>query len=219
MATLGDIKAAVKVHCQDSSKTGSTKLNLLVNEGLRHVAKKLLLPDLESSGVVSTTLNQNFTVYPASWNFMRNLYQCEVADTEKITIFNSVEHLERVVPNYETEAEEGDIKYVVPNFASIIYYPIPAVVTDINCRFYKLPATLVKDTDPITGIPEGYQEVLLENYVLSKVWKSIEDSMEGPPKNAMYYKGLFDEAFNELDDKIDTGQSRAEVARINHFSI
>lgn len=218
MATLGDIKTAIKLNCKDSSIT-STKINAAVNEGLKHVAKKILLPELESSGVVSTVVDDLSVIIPADWNFMRNFYACDIVDQDSPGIINSIEHLKRIYPEYDTDRESGEIEYIVPLFASIIYYPIPTEVTELKCKFYKLPTPLVKDTDVITGIPEGYQEPLLENYALAKIWKSIEDGMEATPKNAPYHRALFQAAFEELDEKIDTGQSRAEVVRINHFGI
>ena len=118
MTTLGEIKTSVKKHIKEPSIT-STQIQGAINDGVRHFAKKLLLPSLESSGVVNTEIDQVSVTVPPTWSFMRNFYSCDIDGQDSPTIINSIEHLERIYPEYDTDRETGEIEYIVPMFASI----------------------------------------------------------------------------------------------------
>lgn len=216
MATLEELRENIQFVVDDDTYS-SDRINALINSCCRYCASKVLLADLESSGVFSTEVGTASVSIPTTWNFSRNLYSCTVQDTDKITILPSVSDLLEIYPNYETDLIEGDIEYVVIKGSSIIYYPVPAEVTTVNAKFYIAPTKLSKNKDVPTWFPEGTHEELIENYVLWKIFSTVEAGIEGPKKDTEYYGALFQMALDNLDSDINIGQSRPETYRTSNW--
>lgn len=208
MATLESIVEAVQVSLQDNVFT-TDKLTKLANQGIQYCSKRVLLPKLEVSGLIDTTLATYETIIPDSWLFDRNLYACFCADNNiSIQVLNSIDNLMTFYPDYKTDLQEGNIKYVVVRGNYLTYYPIPAEVIALDCNFYTQHTPLVNDSDIPYCLPYGTHEELLENFILWRAWSDLEDGLEGPKVNTQYYRELFMIAFDDLDSMIDTGQSR-----------
>lgn len=208
MATLETLLEAVQESLQDNVFT-SDKLTQLVNQCIDYCSTRILLPHLETSGLVSTVLGTYETPIPVSWAYARNLYACFNADNNThIQVLNSIINLMDFYPDYKTELLEGDIEYVLKHGDNLVYYPIPVTVFELNCNFYTQNTPLVNNADIPYSLPYGTHEDIIENYVLWKTWAELEDGLEGPKTNTQYYRELFMLAFDELDTMIDTGQSR-----------
>lgn len=216
MATLEELRESIIDEIQDTS-ISEDKIDTLINQSIVHVSRRVLLSELESSGVVSTILDTCEVVIPESWNLQRNLYSVEIEDKNEIKVLSSIAMLERIYPTYTTDLTTGEVSHVTIQGNNLIYYYIPTEELEFKCKFYEKPTTLVADSDELTCIPEGSQEELVENFVLWRLWKTIEDGIEGAKVNTNYHKNQFQYYLNELDDLINSGQSRPESSRLNNW--
>jgi hypothetical protein len=212
MATLEELRNEIKVPLDDASISNEA-IDSAINACLRLVARKLLFPALETSGVFTTDPLKTVVKIPVNWTYSRNLFAAAVPDEEKIKVLASVGELAQRYPDYDTALVNSPIEYIVIHGNDIIYYPSPLIATDVTCKYYSTPTPLVKDSDEPTFIPEEMQIDLIVNYVLWKVWARIEDGIEGFKVNTSYHKKEFQEFFDDLDDSIDNGQSRQEPNR------
>jgi len=207
MATLLDLQTDILDIIQEPAETESTVL-IYINRCLKYVASQILLSMLETEGNISSE-STGITDIPESWNFHRNLFDCQVEDANTIEILNSIEQLKRIYPNYDVDATSGQVEYVLVHKGQIIYYPIPDAGTTLECKFYEIPTDLENPTDEPSCIVEGLQEDIIINYCCMKIYDKKEDGIEGAKVNTTHYARLFKAAMEELEDTTDTGQSRA----------
>jgi len=209
MATLEDVLTSVQKSLQDDAFTVD-ELTKLANQCIDYCSTRILLPKLETSGVVTTDPLTYEVALPDSWLFARNLYSCFSADNiADIKILNSAQGLQDFYPDYKTQLLTGDIHYIFIRGDFITYYPIPKTAIELTCGFYRQPVPLTDDGDVPYALPYGTHEELLENFILWRAWGDLEDGIEGAKTNTLYYQALFMSAFNELDSMIDHGQSRS----------
>lgn len=213
MANLEFLRNVVKRRLLDPSVTADS-IDAALNECLSYVSGRLLIAKLETTGVVNTVLNECEVAIPEGWNYDRNLFGCSVADAAPIQILNSVSQLVNLYPNFRTEKKSGPIEYILVNKGNLIYYPIPKEVVELTTEFYMSAPLMTKDTDIPSIIPIGLQKKLLTSFALKELYLDVEDGVEGATPNTAKYNGLFEIAFDELDDTIETGQSRPEPHRV-----
>lgn len=208
MATLEELQTTIDGVLDDDEGFSLDRIAALINQGVRFCSKVVLLPALETSGVVSTVVGVDHVDIPASWSFGRNLYHCSSADEEEVRVLNSFAAMLQEYPGLRTDQTGGSVKRICIRGNTLVYYPIPETITELTCSFYEMPTLLVNDTDTPDCLPVEMHEELLENYVLWKCWAEIEDGIEGAKINTKYYRELFDIAIGNLDMLIDHGQSR-----------
>ena len=216
MATLEELRLEIKAPLKDSSITDDF-IDAKINECLRYLARKLLVPALESSNVFTTEVGVAEVDIPIDWNYSRNLFHASVVDGNPITVLSSIGLLVSRYPNYDVDLDEGSIEFVTIKGTSLVYYPIPAEATEVTCKFYAVVTPLINDTDEPTFLPPEMHIDLIVNFVLWKIWARIEDGMEGIKVNTQYHKSEFLTYFEELDDMVDIGQSRATPHRENSW--
>lgn len=214
MATLEELQTTITGVLQDNVFSADRTI-ALINQGIRFCALNVLLPELESSGVVDTVPDINNVVIPAAWSFDRNLYHCSSTDEVEIKVLDSFNRLLEAYPNMQNEQLDAPVERVLVLRSSLVYYPRPATATELTCSFYRKPTPLVNDADVPTCLPEGAHEELLENYVLWKCYGELEDGFEGKKINTEYYQNLFNIALDNLDMLIDHGQSRSRPVVAN----
>jgi hypothetical protein len=207
MAILEDLRSDIKLAILDDDFSDDF-IDALINRAVLYFAGAELLAGLESSGEAITVLNSSEVPIPVGWDFMRNLFDVQVENKSNITVLTSLEALLRVYPKYKTEAKVGPIEYAVISKKNIVYYPIPEEPTTLQCGFYAKPTLIAAETDEPECLPLGLHEKLIENYVLKFLYSIKEDGIEGRKVNTVYYKGLLNEALEELSDFSETGQSR-----------
>jgi len=213
MATLEEIRDRVTRLVQDDAYTDEI-IDRFINEGLQRCASLVLLPDLMSTGNVSTSASAYSVTTPSTWNFDRNLYMCSVvADKRKIKVFSSVILLSGQCPDFSLAVDAGDIEACTATRTQFIYYPIPTVITPLICAFYKKPTLLTMDLVEPSILPEFLHHDLLTNFACSRVFSEIEDGIDGVQVNTTKYYKLFDAAITELSIYFRTGQSRPEPQR------
>lgn len=211
MYKLSELVASVAKFLQEAS-VSDAEIIAFINEGIKHTATKLLLPELESFGTFNTVPGSTEVAIPVIWNFHRNIYSAETA-TDDIKVYPSVAHLADKAEVSFNSNTEGPIKFLTTRNAYIVYHGSPSEAETVYCKFYKNPSPLVKGSDIPSYIPEGYQKSVLENYALWKLFALKEDGIEGLKTNTLYHKGLFKEAFEELDFSIKENISEPDVDR------
>ena len=207
MATLEELQVTISRVLQDNVFT-SDDTTALINQGIRFCASIILLPALETSGVVSTVVGASEVELPADWAFDRNLYQCNYEGGDSIKVLENLSRLFHYFPNYRAEQTGGYIECACLAGNNLVYYPIPTAITELTCHFYKTPEVLVDDGDNVLCLPVAFHEELLVNYTLWKCFSELEDGFEGAKTNTVYYRDLFNTAVSMLDSVLDHGQSR-----------
>ena len=183
-----------------------------INQGIDYIASQVLLSDLESRDSFTTQVGVNRVAIPPTWNFHRNLFAADDS-SRALQIVGSIEHLSRLEPDFEDSQNASTVMYLTTSGLNLVYYPVPAEATNIDCGFFRLPTHLENPTDIPTYLPVGLHKKLLENYVCWDVWANVEDGIEGRKVNTAYYLGQFREALVELEDTLEVSQSRKLMCR------
>lgn len=216
MPTLDDIRSRLTRIVQDTSYT-SEILDGYINEAYTRVASLVLLPDLESTGLITTSTTAASVPIPASWNFDRNLYMCSPVDEDdeesKIEVLSSIAVLARRFPDYRLDVTTGPVTVCTTTRNSFHYYAVPDVATQFNCAFYQKPALLVSDDDTPDSLPEFLHYKLLVSGAAAEIFTEIEEGVDGVMVNTNKHNKRFDNAIDELAAYFRTGQSRPEPSR------
>jgi len=216
MAYFGEMKTNVLETVDDDSVT-ETKVASLINEGVAFCASKVRLPEFESSGTFDTLTDGHSVAIPVGWNYLRGLYAAAIPDGSPIKVVSSIGIIKDKYPEIDAEIINAPIEFLMIRAGLLLYFPVPAEAVTVYCKFYEKPTPLAKSKDTPTYLPDHLQATLLESYALWKLYAKIEDGNEGRKTNTMYYKKEFKEAFEELDDDIDKGQSSPTPVRENSW--
>lgn len=211
MPTLENLLAYVKQTVLDESFSPDF-ITLLLNEAYEDVARKVLLPALETSAIVSTVVDE--TVAPLPADFSRELYGCACAGQYKdIKVLTSVALMQARYPHIEADNETGDVAHVCTRASNLVYHPIPDDAADLTIKYYAQITPLIEDSDEPDAIPGNLQRKLLCSYACAVLFDDIEDGMEGQKVNTTKHEGKYMQALAELEMQVKRGQSRVEPAK------
>lgn len=217
MATLQEISARVNNIVQDESFT--PHLTGYINEGIQRCASLVLLPALETTGTVVTIPGAVETDIPTAWNYDRNLYLVDAANTESaVKIFSSLALMQREYPQFKVLLEDGDVEAItVIGDNRLVYYRTPTTADTLSCAFYQKPTLLSAGDDVPTCLPDFLQMKLLTAYTCSEIFDLIEDGVEGIKINTQKHLAAFNSALEELSKFYRAGQSRPEPSRTTQW--
>ena len=256
MATASELIADVRRLIQDDSYGDETILGFL-NDGITEIAAwdnddpklglvgNILLPALETSAVVTTSLTDAFVALPG--NYAKGLYKVTFAgQSYQIEILSNMRvMLERWDDDL---TNEGDVEEVTIMGGRLYYQPIPIEATELTLWFYRLP-TLLANVDPSgentsfmdsgdttfqgdddTGfmdsladdipycLPVPLHKSLLVNYAAKEIFNEIEDGIEGRKINAERYEIRYQQALAALYRGIKHKSKQVPlVKRYAHF--
>ncbi|MEJ2200908.1 MAG: hypothetical protein P8X63_07830 [Desulfuromonadaceae bacterium] len=219
MATLEELRNRVSNNLQDTDRIPDDLITQALNEGLAFCAREVRFPGLESEGTVSTVPGANRVAIPVDWAYQRGLYAVEVAGEDRVEIASSLAILRMANSEFGTGEFEGPVHTVAVSNGYLYYFRTPAEAVELLCRFDRSPDKLVRDSDVPEGIPEELAGVLLESFALWRLYPLIENGLEGPQANTLYFKTLFDEYLKNLDSFISEGQSSPEPIRDDTWRI
>jgi len=219
MATLEELRTRVSENLQDTNRISDDLIDRTINEGLAFCARKVRLPALESEGVVTTLVGAYKVAIPPGWQYQRGLYAVEVSGEDPIDVASSVAMLRMAYPEFGTEEPKGSVVVATIAGGMLLYHGVPDDPVELLCRFYRIPTKLQKDSDTPEGVPEELLGILLESYALFRLYPLIENGLEGPQANTLYFKTLFDEYLNDLDSYISEGQSSPEPIRDDSWKL
>lgn len=192
MANLTALAREVEDIVQDSPVTSDVATK--INNGLRDVAGRVLLPGLSTVGTVETTEN-NYVALPD--DFHRNLSEWAHSTTHnrRVPVYGSVPDLFRRFRQLDLA---GSVVGIARQGRYIYYQRIPETAETIKIAYYKIPDTLIYDGTEPECLPAHLHEQLLVSYACWKYFERIEDGMDGNKPNTAMYKGNYMEALVEL---------------------
>ena len=164
------------------------------NDCLAALAGEFLLEDLERWEDIYTDPGANNTALPA--DYMRNLrFAHSVTHNRKIRIQGSVIQMFRW---YSQLDRVGPARQCAIKGKRLYYQLVPSTAERLKINYFAYPERLRTRNDKPTCLPEQLVDDLLGNFALWKIFNKIEDALEGPKPNTLYYKGLYDEAKAQL---------------------
>lgn len=186
-------KVAVKV--DDRSYTYDTILNKL-NTGLRWIAGKYLLPDLETFEDIET--DPGVSHVPLPRDYQRNLrWAHSVTHNRPTKIYPSTVHLFRWFSMLD---QTGRIIGIAIKGRDLYYQRIPAAAETIRLNYWRYPERIDMRTEKVDCLPEHLVEALLVNYVCRDIFSEIEDGLEEEKVNTKHYAIMFTAALKDLSD-------------------
>ncbi len=206
MPNLEELRDAILLTVDDPSLDEDI-VNSLINEGLRDVAARVLLPYLETSDTVSFT-DESSIALPVDYD--HGLFFA-AAGGEKVHIATSMKLLTRRFPSSSFGLPGVNDKYVCARGAVLEIRPV--LTSDVVIHYYGIPAPLAKDTDIPVSLPTNKQRRLLHSFACKELFSDIEDGMEGRTVNTDKFDRRYEIALVELDRQVKSGQSRPEPIR------
>jgi len=164
------------------------------NECLAYLAGEFYLEDLERWEDIYTDPLLNHAPLPA--DFFKNLrFVHSITHNRKIKIQGSVIQMFRWYSELDTT---GPVRMCAIKGRQLYYQRVPDTAEQLRINYYAYPERLRKRDDKPSCLPEHLVDPLLGNYALWKIFDKIEDALESPKPNTIYYKKLYEEAKEQL---------------------
>ena len=205
MATLTQLKSKVMDVIRDAQVRNTSITNYL-NTGVSEIASGLPsafgsfmtppLPDLFTIDTVDTDTTDAYVSMPDT--FQRALVFAADEDGVEIDIANSWIEF---ASDYPLLDRSGSVNEVAEKGGNLYYQGIPTTSEEITVHFYRSPVDMVLPASTPDGIPNNFQERLLVNYAVYRIYELIEEL-----EKASYYRSFFKEAMDdfELSLPVDT---------------
>ncbi len=178
---------------QDTSYS-HTDIIRMMNNGLRYISGKVLLPDLETWADVTTDPNENHIPMPA--DYQKNLRYCHsTTHNREVRVLGSPLQAFR---QFSILDQTGRVIMVMVQGRNLYYQRVPSSAETLRVNYFKYPERLSTRWDKPTCLPAHLTYDLLVNYAAFKLYERIEDGVEGQKINTQYYKMLFDTAMGDL---------------------
>ena len=196
---LGETTAGV---CGDMARKS-------INEGLRHIAERVSLPELEVDSTVSTNTSQSYVNLPT--DYYRNLHRVyNETQGSEVDIYAS---LDLLLQDFEGSIDEaGAITGVTLRGSYLHYQSIPESAETLRLYYNKVPALLSELGDRPTCLPAGLAWGLLVNYAVADIFGQIEKAVDGVRQNTAFYWSRFEKAMLMLGRHL-TGRTRPVYQR------
>lgn len=170
----------------------------LFNDGLKEIAGRVLLPDLETDEEVSTNASYSYIQLPS--DYQRNLFYCHnVTRHRKVKVYDSLRLLIRHFSHLE---QNGPVFGVAVRGRYLYYQKIPSNSETLRIFYYKYPSVLTNEQSTPECLPEHLAKDLLVYYACKKLFSRIEDAIDDPKTNTKLYEALFEQKIQELKDFI-----------------
>jgi len=205
MATAETLIAGViEMVCGSPDATSANILPLL-NEGLRMITGRILLPPLETFATVNTTLSANTSALPA--NYQHGLFAAQDG-VKTLGIKNSKGQM---ITAFGDLTQAGDVEAVAVVGSSLMYLPIPSTVVPLTIHYYRLPALLVALASPEGFTPQNVEfgEKAMKHYAAASLWSNSEDGIDGEKVNTLYHEGQFEVMIARIQEITTEGVSPA----------
>jgi len=185
-------KVAQKI--DDRSYTYDTILDKL-NTGLRWIAGKYMLPDLETFEDVQT--DPGVSHIPLPRNYQKKLrWAHNVTHNREVSVFPSTVQLYRW---FSVLDQTGRIFGIAVKGRDLYYQKIPSAAETLRLNYWRYPERIDVRTEKVECLPEHLVESLLVSYVCREIFSEIEDGLEEEKVNTKHYAVLFTAALSELE--------------------
>lgn len=162
----------------------------LFNDALVELAGEFLIPDLEQWRDIYTDPMVNHCALPA--DFHRNLrFVHSISHNRKIRIQGSVIQMMRW---YSVLDRSGPVRQCAVKSRQLYYQLVPESAEQLRINYYAYPERLRSRNDKPTCLPANLIDPLLVNYACEAIFDEIEDALEGPKPNTIYYGKKYQEA-------------------------
>lgn len=210
----GEIRTELENLIQDGS-FDETILNTYINSALLRTCAYVFLPSLKRVDTVDTNLGVAYAVLTGlNGGFSGVLRRVVDSSGNLMTIYKD---LDMLMDGYSTLAEVGNVETVALEGSTLWYQKIPETAETLTILYYKNPASLDRDSDEPSDIPEHLQRALLVNGAAKLVYDVIEDGIEGEKVNT---KAQFYLSFSEANKESGITKLREWLAKIkvHHIS-
>lgn len=187
----------------------------LINRCIRRVFRDVLFPILETSDTIQTDAGSAYCSLPD--DFGRNIFAAS-SDDGPVEVLTNMTSMLRRYPMIDRENINGSVKHCCVHGTLIAIHPIPTTVKTLKLFYYSKPQTL-QPADSIDQYIEydDDQEDLIFNFVLWRLYKDIEDGVEDPTPNTIYYKSQFYEALAGFKKSFKHGRSRPALPKVGRY--
>lgn len=199
MATLGELRDIIIADIEDDDFE-EEEIERHINNCVSHIANKILLPSLENTGQVTTVVDTPYIPLPK--NYGRGLFACVRADGQLVDVLPSTTSIRRRYGLFDS-APNGSVLCCALQGRKLAIINVPKIPTDLSISYYAKPPRLEED-DTLDDIlsDQALQEDLVKHYVLSVLWKRIEDGIDGGFVNTNYHQSMFERSLEELESSL-----------------
>lgn len=212
MATLSEIQLSISTAIQNLAYLDSM-LAARINDCITSIAGGIRmpnglasppLPDLYSSGTVSTATDAAFKTLGAT--YQRNVFMVVDSNGDKIAPVDGGDYysfglfLEHITEKALTES--GSIYRVCVKGSNLYYQGIPTSSVNLTVHFYRLPVDISSNGNTPDGLPEHLELKLIKHYVCKDIFGENIYNDPSAPKKAIYHEVKFYETMQELIDFI-----------------
>lgn len=198
---LSELISNIESVVQDDA-FNSVIITALINEAVLVVATGIVipgrfektpaLPDLYTVDTIDTTVGSAIASLPSDFN--RDVIQVLNSDEDNIPIIPSVVKFNRDYP----EQDAGEVIRCAVLGKRILYRDIPSSAETLTVHYYSNPETLSAEDDEPTEIPLTLHRKLIVGYVCREIFNRIEDGIEDPKTNTVFYDAEFQTGLTAL---------------------
>jgi len=179
---LGDIRNEAMRNGFDPILFGTARMNQFINDGYQYICSQTNYTGDEATLDFPTAASQGLYPQPADASDIRNLRD---ADRNLELVSTALRRLDRSNPS----ATGRPTAYAL-NGANFQLFPTPDGIYNLECRYWRIPAALVADTDiPIIPIMWHW---LLWSWAVAQAFRAEDDVQRAGAWDARFAKGLSD---------------------------
>jgi len=191
--TVASLQASIANTIQDSSYTSVTILGF-INKCMHYIASKIDIKELYLTADLETVTDGNLIDLPD--NFQRDLKRCYNLYTFGwAKVYGSRSLLDSKLGRLDLS---GNVDAVAKYSNQLYYQRLPSSAQGLRIYYRAKPETLEAGDNIPDYIDDGYAHDLIHNWVCSKIYNDVEDSMESDRSNAIYYENLFKDALEDF---------------------
>ncbi|MBI9090145.1 MAG: hypothetical protein JEZ12_13095 [Desulfobacterium sp.] len=199
--TFSELISKVQEAIQDPDYTDEM-VGEILNRGLLAVASGVVLPDkyavspplpdLYTEGTVETVVDSGVCDLPTDFN--RGLLQVVNDQGEPLRVFSSFRKFLKENPGKEV----GSVRICAVNGKKLLYRDIPSTEETLEVHYYAAPIPMEDEDDEPDCLQEGFHHPLLVGFACKEIFNLLEDGIDGPKKNTMYWEREFQKGVHDL---------------------
>lgn len=212
MATLEDIRTAIRQVLRDDVYNVDPYLDGLINKAVKRIAMGVRMPDgsvspplpeLYTSSAVATTTNA-YAALPAT--YQRGVHRVVDKTGYKVAPPSGGDYYAFALfmnRSLQDLSLAGSITICAVKGRNIYYQGIPAATENLTVHFYRKPVDMATGTDEPDGIPEEFQIDLIKHWVCKEEFgEGLEDGEDNQGVGVKYHTAKFYEVMTDLVDHI-----------------
>lgn len=221
MMNLGQVFSRIEQGIQDPSFTREGDILPRINDFLLEMGRSFRLPAHQSIETVTipSSATANHVALPTT--FSHNLFR--VYNRSSVRMVNVRSGIKALEALYDGMTSKGFIQDVAVDEERLWFRPMPSqglVDQQLELFFYRKPVLIDDASDDdqlLDGIPEHLVPVAVD-YVLWRLFLTIEDGIMGPPVNTQKYERLFTVGLARFQEYcLDSPKAIPVVARSARF--